>query len=92
MRAPIPFGLKLGFTAWIAFWAPVYWLVNGPANFLWLCDFANFVTCVAIWRGSARLASSQLVGVSRDGERFLLNVPAQRREPIRVLVNWKARP
>jgi hypothetical protein len=64
VRAPIPFGLKLGFTAWIGFWAPVYWLVNGPANFLWLCDFANFVTCVAIWRGSARLASSQLVGVA----------------------------
>jgi hypothetical protein len=63
-RSPLPFGLKLAFTAWIAFWAPVYWVVNGPANFLWLCDFANFVTCVAIWRGSARLASSQLVGVT----------------------------
>jgi hypothetical protein len=27
-------------------------------------------------------------GVTRDGQRFLMNVPSRAPEPIRVLVNW----
>jgi hypothetical protein len=59
----VPLAAKLLFTLWVGVWVPVYWYANGPANFLWLCDFANFATLWAFWRESALVASSQLVGV-----------------------------
>ena len=59
----LPFAVKLAWTAWMAFWVPVYWHENGPANFLWVCDVANFVLLAALWRESALLFSSQAVGV-----------------------------
>lgn len=55
--------MRVAYTGWMAIWVPVYWLENGPANFLWICDFANFVLLAALWTGSALLATSQLVGV-----------------------------
>jgi hypothetical protein len=61
--ARIPLGLKLGYTAWMAVWVPLYWSENGWTNFLWLCDFANFVVLVAIWRESSLLVSSQISAV-----------------------------
>lgn len=66
MNSPrrIPFAVKVAYTAWMALWVPVYWIANGPENFLWLCDFANFVILIAIWRESARLNSSQILGVA----------------------------
>jgi len=60
----VPFAVKLAYTLWMAVWAPIYWIHNGPANFLWICDFANFVTLPAIWRESRLLLSSQLVGIA----------------------------
>lgn len=59
----IPLAAKLLYTAWMVVWVPVYWQQNGPANFLWLCDFANWVLLGAIWIESPLLASSQLSGV-----------------------------
>ncbi len=59
----IPLAVKLLYTAWMVVWVPVYWQQNGPANFLWLCDFANWVLLGAIWIESPLLASSQLSGV-----------------------------
>lgn len=59
----IPLAAKLAYTAWIAVWMPLYWRENGPANFLWICDFANFALLWAIWRESALVASSQLAGI-----------------------------
>ncbi len=59
----VPLAARLAFTAWMLVWVPLYWRENGWTNFLWLCDFANFVLLVAMWRGSALLASSQLAGV-----------------------------
>ncbi len=63
MPARVPLAAKLSFTLWMVIWVPVYWTQNGPSNFLWICDFANFVTLVAIWSESALLVSSQLAGV-----------------------------
>jgi hypothetical protein len=60
----VPLFVKIAYTLWMAVWAPVYWVHNGPANFLWICDFANFVTLPAIWRESRLLLSSQLVGIA----------------------------
>jgi hypothetical protein len=59
----IPSPVKLAYLAWMALWVPLYWRSNGPSNFLWLCDFANFAILAALVAESALLASSQLVGV-----------------------------
>ena len=47
----------------MAAWVPIYWVENGWTNFLWLCDFANFVILAAIWSESALLVSSQIAAV-----------------------------
>ncbi len=59
----LPRWLKLGYTAWFLFWVPIYWIDNGPANFLWLCDVANFLLLAAIWLESTLLFSAQAVSV-----------------------------
>lgn len=59
----IPLSAKLLYTAWMAVWVPAYWLHNGPSNFLWICDFANWALFLAIWMESALLASAQLAGI-----------------------------
>ncbi len=59
----LPLALKLAYTGWFLVWVPVYWIENGPANFLWLCDIANFVVAAAIWLESPLLFSSQAVSV-----------------------------
>lgn len=59
----LPPAAKLAYLAWMLVWVPLYWSANGPANFLWVCDFANFVILAALVAESALLASSQLVGV-----------------------------
>lgn len=62
-RGALPLWLKLTYTLWFLVWVPVYWIDNGPANFLWLCDVANFVLLAAIWLESPLLFSSQAVSV-----------------------------
>ena len=59
----VPLWLKLAWTAWMVVWVPVYWWQHGPANFLWLCDVANFAITAALWLESPLLFSSQAVGV-----------------------------
>src|SRR5882672_1210910 len=58
MRAsPIPLWLKIGWTAWVAVWAPVYWTYYGPRNFLWFCDIGNFMILAGLWAESALVMS-----------------------------------
>lgn len=59
----VPLWLKVAYLAWMAVWIPAYWIHNGPANFLWFCDLANFVLGLALWIESPLLLSSQAVGV-----------------------------
>jgi hypothetical protein len=59
----VPLWLKLAYTAWIVARAPTYWIQYGPANFLWLCDLANFLVLAALWLESPLLVSSQAVSV-----------------------------
>ena len=64
-RGPaIPLAVKLVYTAWMVVWLTVYWQQYGPSTLLWLCDFANLATLVAIWLESPLLLSSQLVAVA----------------------------
>jgi len=62
-RRTIPFWLKASFTLFVAVLVPVWWLEYGPANFLWACDIALFVTLIALWRESRLLASMMAVAV-----------------------------
>lgn len=59
----IPLALKIAFTLFMAVWVPTIWAYNGPANFLWLCDIANFAVLAALWLESPLLFSSQTVSV-----------------------------
>ncbi len=61
--ARIPLALKLGYTLWAVVWFAVYYRLYGPGHFLWICDFANLVLCVALWLESPVLIASQAVGV-----------------------------
>lgn len=62
-RPRIPLAAKVAYTLWMLVWVPLYWRANGWTNFLWICDFANFLLLAALWRENALLASSQLAGV-----------------------------
>ena len=62
-RNSIPFWLKVAYTVWLVVWVTIYWKSYGPQNFLWLCDLANLVIGIAIWRESPLLFSSQAVSV-----------------------------
>ena len=59
----VPFWLKLAYTAFVAVLVPHYWEAYGPTNFLYFCDIALLLTCVALWRESALLASACAVGI-----------------------------
>ena len=66
MRPPsgkIPLALKLVYLLWMAIWVPVYWVFNGPGNFLWLCDMANIILLFALCLESSLLMSAQAAGV-----------------------------
>lgn len=59
----LPLALKLGYAGFLALLTPVYWVVHGPVNFLWFSNIALFLTCVAVWRESALLASMMALSV-----------------------------
>jgi len=59
----VPTWLKVVYALWLTLWIPIYWIHNGPSNFLWMCDVANFVIGLALWLESPLLISSQAAGV-----------------------------
>jgi hypothetical protein len=59
----LPLWIKLGWTLWVAVWAPLYWSHYGPRNFLWFCDIGNFMILAALWTESALLFSWQACSV-----------------------------
>jgi len=70
----IPQWLKLLFTLWVLVWAPAYFLVYGPQNYLWLCNLANFLILIALWRENSLLMSTQLLVVLVVGTLWTLDV------------------
>jgi len=62
-KGSVPLWLKLSFSAFLCVLVPLYWRGYGPANFLWACDIALFITLLALWRESALLNSMMVIGV-----------------------------
>ena len=56
---PVPIAARLGFTAWMLFWIPVVLATQGPQNFWWLCNLAQFILLYSIWTSDRLLVSSQ---------------------------------
>ena len=59
----VPLWLKIGWTVWLAIWAPVYWRQYGAQNFLFFCDIANVLIGIGLWLESALIFSWAACGV-----------------------------
>jgi len=59
----IPLWLKIGWTAWLAVWAPVYLHQYGPQNFLFFCDIGNVLIGIALWLESPLIFSWAACGL-----------------------------
>jgi hypothetical protein len=62
-RSRIPLWVKLAYSAFMAVLVPVYWYNYGPANFLYYCDVALFLTLVAVWTERPIFVSAPAVGI-----------------------------
>lgn len=74
VRGRLPLWLKLAFTLWVLVWAPTFARLLGAQNFLWLCDLANVLLMVGLWRESRRLVSMQWLAVALVGALWALDV------------------
>ena len=54
---------KVTYTIFVCLLVPVYWVEQGPANFLWLSDIALLATVAALWLEHRFLTSMMAVGV-----------------------------
>jgi hypothetical protein len=61
MRPPL--WLKILWTVWVAFWAPLYSRHYGAQNLLFFCDLGNFLVAAALWLESPLLFSCQATGL-----------------------------
>ncbi|HEU4339089.1 MAG TPA: hypothetical protein VFS19_03390 [Planctomycetota bacterium] len=73
----LPLWLKLGWTVWVALWAPAYALYFGPENFLWFCNLANFLLAAGLWLESPLLVSWQAVSVLLVQILYVVDVAAR---------------
>ena len=72
----LPLSLKLGYTAFVLAWLPLMLATRGWQNLLWLCDLANLLVLVGLWRESRLLLSSQLVATLLIGAFWTLDLLA----------------
>jgi hypothetical protein len=59
----LPLWLKIGWTAWLLVWAPLYWRQYGAQNFLYFCDIGNILIGIGLWLESALIFSWVACGV-----------------------------
>lgn len=62
-RVAAPIALKLAYTSFMAVLVPVYAHIYGPANFLYFCDIALFLTLAGLWLDNRQLISMCAVGI-----------------------------
>lgn len=55
----VPLSARLGFTLWMMLWVPVVLSTQGPQNFWWLCNLAQFILLYSVWTSNRLLVSSQ---------------------------------
>lgn len=72
----LPRWLKLAFSAFMLGWVPLVIATRGWQNLLWLCDVANLLVLVGLWRESRLLLSSQLVATLIIGLAWTLDLLA----------------
>ncbi|PMR68190.1 hypothetical protein [Halomonas heilongjiangensis] len=70
----LPLWLKLAFTAWILGWAPTFAVLLGTQNYFWLCNLANFLILVGLWREHRLLLSMQWLAVALVGSLWAVDV------------------
>jgi len=63
MEGQIALWIKIAYTVQLAVILPVYAVVWGWRNFLWFSDIALIGTGIALWQGSAMLASMMALAV-----------------------------
>ena len=63
----LPLTLKLAFSAWIVVWVPSVIVLLGPQNFFWVCNLANLLILVGLWRESRLILSTQWLAVALIG-------------------------
>ena len=59
----VPLWLKVGWTAWVLVWMPVYWRQYGLQNFLYFCDLGNLLITAGLWLESPLIFSWQAAGL-----------------------------
>jgi len=59
----VPLWLKIGWTAWVLAWAPIYWRQYGLQNFLYFCDLGNILVALGLWLESPLIFSWQANGL-----------------------------
>jgi hypothetical protein len=57
MGSRIPLWLKIGWTVWLIFWAPIYYKQYGAQNFLFFCDLGNVLIGIGLWLQSPLIFS-----------------------------------
>jgi hypothetical protein len=62
MKTAISMWVKIPYTLFVCVLVPVYWVKNGPANFLWGSDIALLVVLFALWFENSLAASMMAVG------------------------------
>lgn len=55
----VPWPARVLFTLWMAAWVPIIVTTQGPQNFWWLCNLAQFIVLLMVWQPNAFLLSSQ---------------------------------
>jgi hypothetical protein len=59
----LPLWIKLVWTIWVAFWAPIYWQHYGAQNLLFFCDLGNLLVLLALWMESSLIFSAEAAGL-----------------------------
>jgi hypothetical protein len=73
---PIPVPARVAFTVWMAVWVSIILSNQGPQNFFWLCNMAQFLVLYGVWTGNRLILSSQAGMVTIVGTAWTLDFTA----------------
>lgn len=73
---PIPIPARVLYTAWMVVWVTIILTNQGPQNFFWLCNMAQFLILYGVWTGNRLILSSQAGMVTLVGAVWTLDFTA----------------